>query len=55
MGPFSRSARLLQMMSHCCADKSSVILKLQLCLAALLERTGSRTSAFCRGFGGAFK
>lgn len=43
------------MRSHCCAAKSSFILKLQLSLAALLERTGSRAFQFCSGFQGAFQ
>lgn len=43
------------MRSHHCAAKSSFILKLQLCLAALLERTGSRASQFCSGFQGGFQ
>lgn len=47
--------KALQVRSHHCAAKSSFILKLQLCLAALLERTGSRASQFCSGFQGGFQ
>lgn len=45
----------LQARSHCCAAKSPFLLKLQLCLAALLQRTGSRASPFCCGFQGALQ
>lgn len=37
-----------------CKSKSPFIVKVQLCLAALLERAGSRASQSCSEFQGAF-